>query len=94
MISRPPDTRSRTTVFCPGFAEPTYSNLSDGEIDRLILKCRRAIASHMQDSLSKDVETAETALVAVDVVKAVLRDVLAIAATEKRAKIQALLERG
>jgi hypothetical protein len=91
-LLRPPNTQSLNALIGGEIEAPTYAELSEVEIDRLIIKCRTAIASHRQDSLSRDAGTAETALVAVDGVKAVLRDILAVAPSQKRAKIEALIE--
>ncbi|WP_240233640.1 hypothetical protein [Devosia lacusdianchii] len=93
-MSRVPNTESLAFLFGGDIQAPTYADLSEAEIDRLIIKCRRAIASHRRDSLSRNVDTAETALVAIDDVKAVLRNLLAISPIEKRAKIEALIEKG
>jgi len=93
-MSRVPNTSSLAFLFGGDIQAPTYADLSDAEFDRLVIKCRGAISSHRRDSLSHNVETAETALVAIDDVKAVLRNLLAIAPIEKRAKIEALIENG
>lgn len=89
---RVPNTQSLTSIIGGDIDAPAYAELSDADIDKLITQCRKAISSHRRDSLSRDVETAETALVAIDDVKAVLRNILAVAPAEKRAKIEALIE--
>lgn len=94
MTSRPPNVQSRSALFSVDLEAPTYAHLSDAEIDRLIIKCRWAIACHRQDGLSSIVDTAETALVAIDGVKAILHYVLDIAPTEQLAKIKLLIEQG
>lgn len=92
MSARVPNTVSLTALFGTDIQAPTYADLSDTEIDRLIIKCRRAISSHRRDSLSQDVDTAETALAAISDIKTILADILAIAPSSKRAKIAALIE--
>lgn len=93
-MSRPPNTQSLATILGSAIEAPAYADLSDRDIDRLIIKCRRAIHSHRRDALSGDVQAAEDALAAIDSVKAILADLLALAPLEKRPKIATLIEHG
>lgn len=75
-------------------AEPLpYSDLTERELDQLIIRCRRAIYSHHRESLQRDPERAEDALSARDAVQKILMELWAIAPEAKRAKIEAILRR-
>jgi hypothetical protein len=69
-----------------------FADMTDDEIDRLVLKCRRALASHRRDSRSRNAGSAADALAAIETIKGTLKELVAIAPPEKRAKINALIE--
>jgi hypothetical protein len=90
--ARTPNTVSLAALFGADIEAPPYAELSDVDLDRLVIKCRQALSSHRRDSLSSQVDTAETALAAISDIKMILTDILAIAPSSKRAKIAALIE--
>ena len=90
---RVPDTAS-IVLLGVEIEAPPFAHLSDADVELLITKCRRAIKSHRRDSLSKDQETAETALVAIEDLKSVLRDLMTVAPFDRQAAIQDIIDRG
>ncbi len=94
-MARVPDTQSLAAIV--GEALPLndfipFSDLTDTEIDRLVIKCRRALASHRRDSRSRNAEAAADAVAAIETIKGTLRELVVAAPSEKRAKINALIE--
>jgi len=85
---RVPDTKAVASSATSPLAE-----LSLEDIDRLIRQSRRAIRSHRRDALSRDVETAEAALAAIETSKAILRELLNFVPPERVPEIEAIVER-
>ena len=84
---RVPDTKAVASSDTSPLAE-----LSLEDIDRLIRQSRRAIRSLRRDALSRDVETAEAALAAIETTKAMLRELLSVAPPEKLPEIESIIE--
>lgn len=85
---RVPDTKAVASIATSSLAE-----LSLEDIERLIRQSRRAIRSLRRDALSRDVETAEAALAAIETSKAILRELLNFVPPERVLEIEAIVER-
>lgn len=73
--------------------ELAYAELSPGEVDQLIVKCRRTLARCRRDCLHRDPLIAEEAMSTVEAVQNILIELLQSAPEGKRAKIEALLHK-
>ena len=92
---RVPDTQSLAVIVGEALPidEPIpFADLTDVEIDQLIIRCRRALASHRRDSRSRNAEAAADAVAAMTTIKGTLGELIVVVPPEKRDKIRVLIE--
>jgi len=70
-----------------------YSDLSPKQLDHLVMQCRLALHSHHREIQRQSGERAEEFLAAKESARRTLLDLLEVAPSEKRAKIEAILQR-